>query len=204
MKVFKATRSDMTCTMGSGTFRYQLGVPAVADGSKCGSTGLHACEYVLDCTGYYGLGGGNRFFLAEAAGDIAEDGINTRIACTELTLVQELTSREIAAQAVLYMVKHPRREGWKKAGRLLDVKEDCAIAEEPGAIAIARGSRPLAKGPLESHLGLVREDGSGITDARILTVGRRGIKPDTWYTVRDGLPVEAGIAEGGRDETEAD
>ena len=34
MKVFKATRSDMTCRMGNGIFRYQLGVQAVADGSK--------------------------------------------------------------------------------------------------------------------------------------------------------------------------
>lgn len=202
--VFKATCSDMTCTLGSGTFRYQLGVPATAEGSKCGSTGLHACEYVLDCTGYYGLGCGNRFFLAEAAGDIAEDGVNTRIACTELTLVQELTSREIAAHAVLYMVKHPRRGGWQKAGRHLMAAEGSAIAEAPGAIAIARGAEPFAKGPAGSHLGLVVEGRDGITDARILTVGRRGIKPGTWYTVRGGLPVEAGITEGGRDETEAD
>ncbi len=35
MKVFKATRSDMTCAMGNGTFRYQLGIPAVAEGLGC-------------------------------------------------------------------------------------------------------------------------------------------------------------------------
>lgn len=204
MTVFKATNADMACTMGEGTFQYRLGVPATADSSQCGRTGLHACEYVLDCAGYYGLGGGSRFFLAEARGDIAEDGVDTRISCTELTLVQELTRREIAAQAVLYMLRHPKRGGWQAHGHLFEAKEGCAAAEGPDAIAIARGSCPSAKGPMGSHLGLVREDGSGITDARILTVGRHGIKPDTWYTVRDGMPVEADTPEGGRDEAEAD
>lgn len=61
MIVFKATNNDMTCTMGQGTFQYQLGVPATAERSKCADSGLHACEYVLDCTGYYSLGRGNRF-----------------------------------------------------------------------------------------------------------------------------------------------
>lgn len=202
--VFKATRSDMTCTMGSGTFQYQLGVPATADSSKCGRTGLHACEYVLDCAGYYGLGCGNRFFLAEARGDIAEDGANTRIACTELMLTHELTNREIAAQAVIYMVRHPKRGGWQAKGALLEAAEDRAEARQPDAIAIARGASPIAKGPMGAHLGLVREEDGAIMDARILTVGRHGIKPDTWYTVRDGMPEEADAMEGGRDEEEAD
>ena len=196
MKVFKATRSDMTCTMGSGTFRYQLGVPAVADGSKCGRTGLHACEYVLDCTGYYGLGHGNRFFLAEAAGDIAEDGVDTRIACTELTMIQELANREIAAHAALYMVQHPKRDGWKANGASLEVAADRAEAMLPDAIAIARGERPVARGAEGAHLGLVREVDGEIVDARILTVGQHGIKPGTWYTVMDGRPTEAAAMEG--------
>lgn len=190
MTVFKATRGDLSCTMGKGTFFYRLGVPATAEHSACGSTGLHACEYVLDCTGYYSLGSGNRFFLAQARGDIAEDGQNTRIACTELTLIQELTNREIAAHALLYMVKHPRRKGWETKRLMVEAAKDRAEAVFPDAIAIARGFRPAAKGPVGSHLGLIREVYGEITDARLLTVGRNGIKPDTWYTVEDNMPRE--------------
>ena len=124
MKVYKATDQDMTCHMGEGIFPYRLGIPAVAERSKCGSTGLHACEYVLDCLGYYSLGGGHRFFAAEAAGDIAEDGVNTRISCTELTLIQELSNRDIAREAVLYMVSHPRRDGWQRTGLGVEVAAD--------------------------------------------------------------------------------
>ena len=47
MLVYKATKADMTCTMGNGTFQYKLNVPAHADSTKCGRRGLHACEYVL-------------------------------------------------------------------------------------------------------------------------------------------------------------
>lgn len=198
MTVYKATNADMVCTMGNGKFRYSLGVPAVADRSVCGHTGLHACEYVLDCTGYYSLGCGNRFFLAEAEGDIAEDGRDTRIACTKLTLVQELANREIAARAVLYMVQHPRRDGWEASGKMLDVKRDRAEAGQPDAIAIARGSCPVARGAEGAHLGLIREKSGVITDARILTVGRNGIRPGTWYTVEDNIPREVIFIGGGQ------
>lgn len=190
MTVFKATNEDMSCTMGEGKFFYRLGVPERAERSRCGSTGLHACEYVLDCTGYYRLGEGNRFFLAEASGDIAEDGCNTRIACTELTLVQELTCREIAAHAMLYMVKHPRRDGWEVEHSMVVAAKDLAQALFPDAIAIARGQRPVAWGVMGAHLGLLREVDGKITDARLLTVGKNGIKPGFWYTVEDNIPRE--------------
>ena len=55
MLVYKATKADMTCTMGDGNFQYKLNVPAHADSTKCGRRGLHACEYVLDCFRYYSL-----------------------------------------------------------------------------------------------------------------------------------------------------
>ena len=190
MRVYKATNADMDCTMGSGTYHYVLGVPAVADRSMCGRTGLDACEYVLDCTSYYGLGISNRFFVAGAGGDIAEDGTDTRIACTELTLVQELDIRGITAHAILYMAEHPRREGWEKESSLLQVKRDRAEALQPGSIAIARGGHPLARGAAGSCLGLVQEKNREVTAARLLIVGRRGIKPHTWYTLADGMPQE--------------
>lgn len=196
MTVFKATRGDMSCTMGKGAFFYHLGVPALADRSACGNAGLHACEYVLDCARYYKLGDGNRFFLAEAHGDIAEDGCDTRIACTELILVQELTNREIAAHALLYMVKHPRRRGWETQRFMAEACRDRAKAIYPDAIAIARGECPAAKGVMGSHLGLIREVYGEITDARLLTVGRNGIRPDTWYTVENNVLKEAVFLEG--------
>lgn len=190
MIVYKATNNDMTCTMGHGRFRYQLGIPAVADQSKCGSTGLHACEYVLDCTGYYGLGGGTRYFKAKAEGDIAEDGHDTRIACTKLTLLRELTNRDIAKEAMLYMIHHPRRDDWKTSSCMVQVNEDTAEIMVPDGIAIARGIHPKASGCIGAHLGLIKEKHGKITAAKIFDVDGTYILPGVWYTLEDLAEAE--------------
>lgn len=191
MIVYKATDGDMSCHMGQGIFQYQLGVPATAEKSKCGDTGLHACEYVLDCLIYYGIGGGHRFFRAEAAGDIAEDGKNTRISCTELTLTKELCMKDIAREAMLYMINHPRRDGWEKACMGVMVAQDAAWATSKEGIAIARGQEPKVKGYRGSHLGWIRETADGIKEARLVTV-EGPIKPDTWYTIEEALQALKG------------
>lgn len=184
MTVFKATNHAMECTMGNGTFRYELDVPATAAHSACGATGLHACEYVLDCTLYYSLNKTNRFFLAEAEGDIAEDGENTRISCTKLTLIQELSHKMIAGQAMIYMVRHPLRDGWIRRNPMLDVAVDKACMLAADGIAIARGRNPQVKGSLGAHLGLLQEDDTGrIVDAKLFTVDGNRYRADTWYTM---------------------
>jgi len=186
MRVYKATGADMTCHMGKGIFQYALNVPAVADKSKCGNTGLHACEYVLDCIGYYCLGSGNRFFAAEAEGDIAEDGTNTRIASTKLTLLYELDNKEIARAAMQYMIKHPKRNGWEKTGNMLMVAESEAQMPWKDGIAIARGENPRVKGHAGAHIGWIRECNGEIKNAYLLTV-QGPIRPDTWYTIETAM-----------------
>lgn len=191
MRVFKATDKDMTCHLGKGSFRYQLGIPAFADGSKCGREGLHACENIVNCLGYYSLTGKNRFFVAEAEGDIAEDGQDTRIACTRLTLLKELSHREIAGEAMLFMAKHPKRDNWKAKGDGYMVAEETAHTTVKDGFAIARGKKPRVKGVLGAHLGLIREDQGEIVDAKLFTVDGDKVRADTWYTVENRMLKEA-------------
>lgn len=197
MKVFKATDEDMTCHMGDGIFQYELGVPAVVEKSKCGNTGLHACEYVVDCMIYYGLSDSHRFFEAEATGDIAEDGINTRIACTELTLIRELTNRDIAREAIRYMVRHPKRKNWPCGKYGIMIAQDKAFVKQNDGIAIARGKNPKVKGCTGAHIGWIRETEDGIQAARLMTVGGN-ILPDVWYTIEEAEEA----MKGGQSETE--
>lgn len=182
MIVFKATDGNMTCR---GTFAYQLGVPATAEKSKCADSGLHACEYVLDCTRYYSLGRENRYFKAKAEGDIAEDGCDTRIACTSLTLMRELTNYDIAKEAMLYMLHHPQRSEWQKNGCMLCVGEQTAEIDVPDGIAIARGSSPRVSGCIGAHLGLIREQYGKIVAAKLFDVDGKNILPGIWYTLSE-------------------
>lgn len=183
MIVFKATKIDMTCTYGEGVFQYRLGVPATAERSKCAETGLHACEYIMDCLTYYKLNGNNRFFKAKAEGDIAEDGHDTRISCTRLILIKELTNREIAKEAMLYMVHHPRRDHWECGYNMAHVGKTAAEVWYTDGIAIARGEQPKVKGCTGAHLGLIQEKNGVITAAKLFDVDGEIIRPDTWYTL---------------------
>lgn len=190
MIVYKATHGNMTCTSGKGVFKYKVGEPATADGAKCGNTGLHACEYVIDCTRYYGLNGNNRFFKAVAEGDIAEDGTDTRIACTQLTLTQELTNRDIAREAMLYMARHQRRDGWQSKRYGIDINLVEAEMSEPDGIAIARGTDPQVRGCRGAHLGLIVETDGIIRAAKLVTVDGRIIRPGEWYTIERLKEIE--------------
>lgn len=188
MLAYKGFKSDLTCTFGRGTFQYQTGQTIKSEGSKAQHTGLHCAENPVECLCWYPLGGGNRYFLVEAAGSIDElGGTDTQLACTEMTLLKELSLKEFAGHAMIYMVKHPLRN-WKRESRLLQIAEDEAEADENG-IAIARGLHPKVKGKKGAVLGLIRDNGGLIEDAKLFTVEGE-IKPDTWYTLKDRQPVE--------------
>lgn len=188
MLVYKATKGDMTCTMGDGTFQYMLNVPAHADSTKCGNRGLHACEYVLDCFRYYSLD--DRIFKAEAEGPIDEDGENTRIACERLTLTQELTRRDIVKEAIKYMVRHPERE-WEMDRYRIKVQKDKAEGNGDG-IVIARGKKPMARGKKGDILALVMEKESGwFQRIAIGEIDGKNGKEGIWYSILpDGRTVE--------------
>lgn len=188
MKVFKATDADMTCHMGDKIFQYELRVPATAEAAKCASTGLHACEYVADCLRYYTLDGKNRYFMAEAEGDISEDGRDTRIACTKLTLTQELDHAGIAREAMRFMIKHPRRKGWEYSGKGIRIANNYACVTESGGIAIARGINPSVQGGVGTHIGLLREENGKIVEAKLCHITKDGpIKPYRIYSLADIL-----------------
>lgn len=189
MLAYKGFKSDLTCTFGRGTFQYQTGQTIKSEGSKAQHTGLHCAENPVECLCWYPLGSGNRYFLVEASGSIDElGGTDTQLACTEMTLLKELSLKEFAGHAMIYMVKHPLRE-WKCDRRMLQIAEDEAEADGAGHIAIARGLHPKVRGKHGAVLGLIRDNGGLIEDAKLFTVEGE-IKPDTWYTLKDRQPVE--------------
>ena len=181
MKVFKATKADMTCTMGRGVFRYELGKTYTAEECKCGRTGLHSCEYVLDCAGYYEMDGTNRFFEAEASGDIHEiGGDDTRVSSTELKLVRELNLQRICFEALSYMISHPGRK-WQREGRNHIVRENMVGMLKRGAMGIARGFEPKISGELGAVLGLAHEENGEIRAAKLITIDAILYHPGVTY-----------------------
>lgn len=180
MIAYKGFTKDMTARLGSGRYQFEPGKTAVEESSKTVRSGFHCCENPFECLAYYPLGGGNRYWLVRAEGSIDEDE-GERIACTELTPVQELSLKEFAGHGMMYMVKHPMRDGWKQDRHGLQVAGDRAEAGR-GGIAIARGPAPRARGAEGAVLGLILEPEAGrIAHARLMTVA--GQQAGRWFTV---------------------
>ena len=97
MLAYKGFKEDLTCTFGRGTFQYEAGQTIKEESSRCQNRGLHCAENPLECLRWYPLGYGNRYFLVEASGSLDElGGDDTQLACTEMTLVRELSVKEMA------------------------------------------------------------------------------------------------------------
>lgn len=189
MIAYKGFNWDLTCTMGKGRFQYHEGETIREDRSKTASAGLHCAEYPFDCFDYYSPGNGNRYFEVEAAGSIDEDDHDSRIACTELTLLRELTIKQMAVMGLAYMIQHPARK-WQKHGICLEVAQERAAGDGEGAIAIARGQHPRVKGAAGCILGLLLEPEPGVfAGARIVVAGEEA-RPDTWYTLEGNVLKE--------------
>lgn len=170
MIAFKGFTKELTARLGRGEYQFEIGKTAVEESSKTVRSGFHCCENPFECLAYYSLNGQNRFFMVEAAGSIDEDD-GERIACTELTLIKELSVLEFAMEGMKYIIEHPDREKWKQQRHNVSVQPDMAEAEESGHIAIARGEDPCVRGPVGSILGIIREMPSfGIVDAKLVVM----------------------------------
>ena len=123
--------------------------------------------------------------MVEAAGDINEDEFE-KIACTELTLIKELSVKELVGYGMMYMVQHPMRTRWQQSHAGIVVTNINTSVLVSGDIAIVRSANPKVKGVEGAILGLILEKEPGvITEAKLFEVGQ-DTKPDTWYTLTEG------------------
>lgn len=137
MKVFKAFNMDLTARLGRGRYQYNIGKWHEESQANCIRNGYHACEYIFDCLTYYNLES-SRIFVCEAAGDIDEDGRDSKISCTKIKLIKELNIYEMAVEASFYIISHPNRDIFVDCAQV-SVARDLAVADY---IAIAIGENP--------------------------------------------------------------
>lgn len=189
MKAYKGFTKDLRATLGKGR-AYKPHEVVVEEKSKCYREGLHCAEDPLDCFNYYPLSENNVFWLVEAGGSLDEDGSDTKTACTELTLLQELSVKELAGHAMMYIIGHPLRE-WRRNNCSCEVALDKATGSR-WKIAIARGEFPRVKGTTGAVLGMIKEVAGDIVAARLIEIDGTCYHPNKWYTVdADGNIREA-------------
>ena len=172
MIAYKAFQQGLICL----EYKFKMGLNRT-DKANCRQNGFHCAENPLDCLTYYPDMGSSEYYIVSAGGDIDEDDVDSKISCTELTVLKKLTRREFFLHGLAFMADHPLRE-WSS-----HVKKD--RAEAHGGYAVVRGMDPVAKGKTGDILALARENPeTGIVEQVALTsVDGANIMPCKWYDV---------------------
>jgi len=155
-------------------YQFKMGLN-VTEKAKAAGYGFHCAEDPLDCLTYYGNMDTADYYLVDAGGDVNEDGRDTKIACTELTIIKKLTKEEFVMHALAFLVDHAKRE-WNRL-----VEKEKGAADYHGFV-IVRGQDPIARGHKGDILAFARETADGnIVEIAMVTVDEKEIKSGKWY-----------------------
>lgn len=177
MIVYKAFEKGLTCR----GYQFQPGMNETGK-ANCAQNGFHAAENPIDCFTYYNISQSSThtYYLCDAGGDIDEDGHDSKISCTRLELIRELSLEEMAAAALVYIMCNPTREFVLREGKLTCAR-DAAAMTQPG-IAIVRGRSPKACGCEGAILGLAKESVDGTVEKiRLYIVDNILTMENAWY-----------------------
>ena len=157
-------------------YQFKMGLN-VTDKAQARECGFHCAENPLDCLSYYPSMDYAEYYIVDAGGDINEDGGDTKISCTELTILKKLTKEDFVLHALAYMADHPKREQNRY------VCKDQGEANHNG-FAIVRGEDPAAKGRKGDILAFAKEGEDGIlVEVAMTIVDGVKVKPNKWYGV---------------------
>lgn len=147
------------------------------DKANCRENGFHCAENPLDCLCYYRDLNRSEYYIVNAGGDIDEDEYDSKIACTEITILKKLEKQELFLHGLAYMADHPLREWSSYVSK--------GNAQASGGFAVVRGTDPVAMGKTGDILAFAKEEQhtGKIVQVSVTLVDGKIILPDTWYDV---------------------
>ena len=210
MKGYKGFDKNFCCR----GMQYKVGETYEVDGKiKICQQGYHFCDIPLAVFEYYPPVDGNRYALIEATGDLKSDDSHKR--CTnKITIVRELTLAELigevdssasasntgdcsSASNTGDYSSASNTGNYSSASNTGDCSSasntgDCSSASVSGkqSVAIVIGKDGNAKGALGCWIVLAEWGDDEIIDMQLFKVDGEKIKPDTFYTLKNGKPCE--------------
>lgn len=170
MVAYKAFEPGLICR----GYQFVMGLN-VTEKANCSQNGFHCAENPLDCLTYYSDIDKSEYYLVDARGDIDEDGNDTKIACTELTVIKRLSCEEFFLHGLAYMADHPLLK-WSSP-----VKKDRTNAAN--GYAVVRGIDPIACGMSGDILAFAKEgpDRRSVIQIALSRVDGEKVLPGVWY-----------------------
>lgn len=144
MIAYKGFRPGLICR----GYQFVMGLNTT-EKANCRENGFHCAEDPLDCLSYYSSLEHSEYYIVNAGGDIDEDEHDSKIACTELTVIKRLTKEELFLHGLAYMADHPRRV-WSSHVAANRAMANCGYA-------VVRGKDPVATGRLGDILAFAKE-----------------------------------------------
>ena len=190
MRAFKGFNKDLTCR----GYQYEEGKEFHTERAECCDTGFHACEYPLDCFGYYDPAH-SVYHEVELSGEMDKSGDNTKVCATDIKIGARLSIAGLVKMAIDFTMSKVNKE---------------AGSDERHGFASATGYKGAssATGYKGAHLilsdwkyvGARYSDGDymdpydkeswELTGAKMIVVDGENIKEDTYYRCIEGEIVE--------------
>ena len=215
MRAFKGFNKDLTCR----GYQYEEGKEFHTERAECCDTGFHACEYPLDCFGYYDPAH-SVFHEVELSGEMDKSRDNTKVCATDIKIGARLSIAGLVKMAIDFTMSKVNKEaGSDERHGFASATGNCGASSatgykgassvsDPTGVAVAWGHEARAKGCKGAHLilsdwkyvGARYSDGDymdpydkeswELTGAKMVVVDGEKIKEDTYYRCIEGELVE--------------
>ena len=217
METYKGFNKNMTAKNG---YKYEEGKEYEEEKAVACECGFHACEYPLDCFGYYSPAN-SVYHIVEQSGELSKNSSDTKVASTKIKIGAEISIAGRVKAAIEYTKEKAKPEsdatGYCGASSATgnygasSATGNCgassatgykgsAIAGDPESIAVAWGYKGKAKGVIGSYLVLADWEGNennfwtqeewSLKGAKMVRVDGEKIKANTWYMMENGEVVE--------------
>ena len=97
IKSYKGFNKDMTCL----DFQYEEGKEYETEDAKACDCGFHACEYPLDCLGYYNPAQ-SVYHEVEQSGKLSRKNDDSKVASTKIKIGAEISIAGMVKAAIEY------------------------------------------------------------------------------------------------------
>ena len=105
MRAFKGFNKDLTCR----GYQYEEGKEFHTERAECCDTGFHACEYPLDCFGYYDPAH-SVYHEVELSGEMDKSGDSTKVCATDIKIGARLSIAGLVKMAIDFTMSKVNKE----------------------------------------------------------------------------------------------
>lgn len=185
MKAYKGFNKDMTCR----DFQYEEGKTYETDEVKMCESGFHACEDPLDCFRYYDPAE-SVYHEVEIEDNGERQSNDTKVVGKKITIGAELSLKDLIKAKFEYNSKKCTSK--ENGGDQSAVRGGNWSAVQGGYLSVLlAGVGSKFRGGMRSVFAYPVYEGSEIVKMAVAVVDGEKIKPNTWYTVKNGEWVEA-------------